>query len=347
MRTTVPGIYTNEQAWGIRLMTTVTVIIVNYNGASYISRCLTSLVQQTYSAFKAIIVDNASTDESKNVLQDLDSRFEVIFLDRNVGFAAANNLALKLAQTQWVATLNPDAFPRPDWLEKLMRGTEMYPQVTFFGSVQIQDRVPDRLDGIGDVYSGMGLFWRGAFDYPLGAVTSDGEIFSPCAAAALYRSDTVKQAGGFDESFFCYCEDVDLGFRLRLMGHKCVLVKDAVVGHLGSESVGRYGEFAIYHGFRNRIWTFVKNYPGPLFFVMAPLTLITFLALAFDKIRIGRSAPALAGLKDALVDLRRVWEQRRKIQASRTQKSHQIYRSMCWSPLKLLRRGADVRKAPQ
>ena len=173
-------------------MTTVTVIIVNYNGAAYIRRCLLALVQQTFSSFKAIVVDNASTDDSKNALEGFDSRFKVIFLDKNLGFAAANNLALKLTETQWVATLNPDAFPRHDWLETLMRGTLTYPQITFFGSVQIQDRTPDRLDGVGDVYSGLGLFWRGAFDYPLDTVTADGEIFSPCAAAALYRSDVSK-----------------------------------------------------------------------------------------------------------------------------------------------------------
>ena len=104
------------------------------------------------------------------------------------------------------------------------------------------------------------------------------------------------------------------------MGQKCVMLKDAVVAHLGSESVGRYGEFAIYHGFRNRLWTFVKNYPSPLFFVMAPLSLLVFLGLAFDKNRIGKTTPALKGLKDALKELRRVWRQRRKIQASRTAK---------------------------
>lgn len=324
-------------------MSEVTVIIVNYNGANYIRRCLLCLLEQTFSSFKVIIVDNASTDDSTHAFEGLDSRFSVICLDRNIGFAAANNLALELIETPWVATLNPDAFPRRDWLEKLIQGTRRYPQVPFFGSLQIQDRMPSRLDGMGDVFSGFGLFWRGGYDYPVETATDDGEIFSPCAAAALYRSDVIKQAGGFDESFYCYCEDVDLAFRLRLMGHKCVLLKDAVVSHLGSESVGRYGEFAIYHGFRNRLWTFVKNYPGPMFFVMAPLSLVLFLCLALDKARIGRATVALRGIVDALKGLGRVWRQRRKIQASKTRDSWPIYRSMCWSPLSMIRRSPDLR----
>ena len=324
-------------------MSEVTVIIVNYNGAAYIRRCLICLIEQTYSAFKVIIVDNASTDDSTNAFEVLDSRFSVIYLDRNIGFAAANNRALELIETPWVAPLNPDAFPRQDWLEKLIQGTRKYPQVPFFGSLQIQDRMPSRLDGMGDVFSGCGLLWRGGYDYPVETVTEDGEIFSPCAAAALYRSDTIKQVGGFDESFFCYCEDVDLAFRLRLMGHKCVLIKDAVVLHLGSESVGRYGEFAIYHGFRNRLWTFVKNYPGPIFYVMAPLSLVLFFGLALEKTRMGRGTAAMTGMIDALKDIGRVWRQRREIQASRTQNSGSIYSSMCWSPLNMIRRGPDLR----
>lgn len=324
-------------------MNLVTVIVINYNGASYIKRCLMSLAQQTFSSFRAIIVDNGSTDDSRRHFEGLDSRFQVILLDQNRGFAAANNLAIKLAETKWVATLNPDAFPNPDWLEKLMQGTLRYPQISFFGSVQLQDRDENRFDGIGDVYSFLGLFWRGAFDYPVYRLDSDGEIFSPCAAAALYKLSALNEVNGFDESFFCYCEDIDLGFRLRLKGHKCVLIKDAIVNHLGSESVGRYGDFAIYHGFRNRLWTFVKNYPGPIFLAIAPLTFITVTLLAVDKMRIGKSRPAMTGIIDAIKDIKRVWKERKHVQSSTNVTCFQIYQSMCWSPVKLIRRSPDIR----
>ena len=90
------------------------------------------------------------------------------------------------------------------------------------------------------------------------------EVFSPCAAAALYRRDALDDVGGFDERYFCYVEDVDLGFRLRLRGHGCLYVPDAVVHHVGSGTTGRGSDFTTYHGHRNLVWTFFKDMPGPL-----------------------------------------------------------------------------------
>lgn len=328
-------------------MSTVTVIIVNFNGGAYISRCVDSLIGQTYSSFEAIIVDNGSTDNSLELLKNLDRRFLLIALNRNAGFAAANNVAIERANTEWIATLNPDAFPREDWLEKLMEGAARHPRIAMFGSVQVQDRNPALLDGIGDVYSGFGIFWRGSYGQASSIIPSDGEIFTPCAAAALYRSSAIREVDGFDENFFCYCEDVDLGFRLRLRGHRCLLVRDAIVSHLGSESVGRYGDFAIYHGFRNRLWTLVKNYPAPFFFVVAPLNLVVTMALAFEKIRIGKASPALQGIRDAFRDMGRVWRQRRNIQAGRVVSLRSLYKSMCWSVIKLIRRNSDVRPSEE
>jgi GT2 family glycosyltransferase len=324
-------------------MNSVTVIIVNYNGAACIGHCIERLMNQTYSSFKAIIVDNGSTDNSPEALKDLDDRFTLIALKENTGFAAANNVAIRQADTTWVATLNPDAFPDDDWLARLMDGALRYPGVTMFGSVQLQHRDPGLLDGLGDVYSGFGFFWRGAIDRPTLDLEADGEIFSPCAAAALYRLNALREVNGFDENFFCYCEDVDLGFRLRLNGHKCMLIKDAVVRHMGSETVGRYGDFAVYHGFRNRIWTLVKNYPGTLFFLALPVNILATLALSFLKYGLSAPNPALRGIIDGLKEFKPLWKQRQKIQRSRTVESWPIYRAMSWSLLKLIRRLPDIR----
>ncbi len=324
-------------------MDKVTAIIVNYNGAAYIRRCVECLSIQTYGQFRAIVVDNASTDNSLDVLRGLDERFRVVSLKRNTGFAAANNTALEMVETPWVATLNPDAFPAVDWLEKFIEGEARHQGVSIFGCVQLQERDQSRLDGLGDVYSGLGIFWRGGYGSPLPSLESDKEIFSPCAAAAFYRASDLREVNGFDEDFFCYCEDVDLGFRLRLRGRKCILLRESVVTHLGSESVGRYGDFAIYHGFRNRIWTFIKNYPSPLFVFVFPVNLAITIALALEKIRIGKAKPAFSGIVDALRDIRRVWSQRRLIQKNRNISSIEVYKSMCWSMLKLVRRLPDTR----
>jgi len=324
-------------------MNLVTVIIVNYNGGHYLQRCLDCLSRQSFADFKALIVDNASTDSSLEIVGNLDRRFSIIELKRNIGFAAANNIAIARADTDWIATLNPDAFPKTDWLEKMIDGTFSYPDVMMFGSVQIQDKRPNFLDGLGDVYSGLGIFWRGAYGNPVDEMNFDAEIFSPCAAAALYKRKVLLDVGGFDESFFCYCEDIDLGFRLRLLGHKCILLKDSVVRHLGSETVGRYGDFAIYHGFRNRLWAFVKNYPHPLFFVLTPISLGIMFLLALEKIKIGKAYPAISGLLDAFKDIRRVFRQRKQIQSNRIADSKTVYKSMCWSFSKLISRSPDLR----
>src|SRR6185436_15150615 len=111
---------------------------------------------------------------------------------------------------------------------------------------------PRLLDGAGDVYHVSGLSWRRGHQRPLsGLGTERREVFSPCAAAALYRRDVLAAVGGFDESLFCYFEDIDLGFRLRLEGHRCLYVPGAVVHHVGSALSGRRSAFTVYHGHRN------------------------------------------------------------------------------------------------
>ena len=152
-----------------------------------------------------------------------------------------------------------------------MDATTRHPDAVMFGSTQIDAADIRRLDGAGDVYHASGLVWRGHHGAPVGSLPPEGEVFAPCAAAALYRRDLFLEAGGFDEGFFCYCEDVDLGFRLRLLGHKCIQVAGARVHHVGSAITGRRSTFATYHSTRNRIWMFVKNMPMALLVPLLPL----------------------------------------------------------------------------
>jgi GT2 family glycosyltransferase len=111
------------------------------------------------------------------------------------------------------------------------------------------------LDGVGDAYHISGLVWRMGHGEPVASFSEQvREVFSPCAAAALYRRSVLLEVGGFDEDFFCYVEDVDLGFRLRLAGHKALSVPDAVVYHVGSATTGgQHSDFAVYHGHRNLV----------------------------------------------------------------------------------------------
>jgi GT2 family glycosyltransferase len=300
--------------------TRVAVVVVNLNGAAVLDRCLAALRRQTVRPTRVIVVDNASTDGSADGLEGRHPGVEVVRLAANVGFAAANNLAVSRAtDCDWVALLNPDAFPEPAWLERLLAAAEAHPEYSFFGSRLLRADDPETLDGTGDVLHVGGMAWRRDYGSPAaGARTAPEEIFSPCAAAALYRRDAWEQAGGLDECFFCYFEDTDLSFRLRLAGHRCLYVPDAVVHHVGSAIAGVGSDFTVFHSYRNLIWTYVKNMPGLLFWLYLPQHVLvnTFLLGAF-ALR-GRAGVIVRAQAAALRELPRVLAARRAIQASRT-----------------------------
>ncbi len=320
----------------------VAVVIVNYNSGPYLARCLAALQAQTFRDFTVIVVDNASKDESLQALDRLPEGWQALRLPENVGFAAGNNRAIAMARSPWIATLNPDAFAEPDWLAQLMRATKRYPDAAAFGSLQIDDSRPDRLDGAGDAYSVFGLPWRGGFGQPMAGNCREGEIASPCAAAALYHRETLLAVGGFDEDFFCYCEDVDLGLRLRLAGHRSIQLSDAVVRHVGGGSGGGQSRFARYHGVRNRLWLFVKCMPGLLFWPMLPVHLAMTLGLAVRAAMRREFAVFSAAIRDSLRAIPRVFAKRRDIQRSR---SGSLLQVLCWSPLAAMRRRPVVRPA--
>ena len=148
-----------------------------------------------------------------------------------------------------------------------------------------------------------------------------------------------RAQGGFDERFFCFSEDVDLGFRIRLAGGRCLQVAGAVAHHLGSGSAGRRSDFSVSHGFRNRFWTFVKNMPGPLFWPLLPAHIVATSGMLVLAAARGRGGPAWRGLKEARAGLGAVWQARRQIQRSRQASVWQIARALAWSPSPLFRRG--------
>ena len=319
----------------------VCVIVVTYNSGACLSRCVAALARQERCDFEAIIFDNASPDGAVDKLGPLLPEFRVIRSPRNLGFAGGNNRAVAETQAPWVATLNPDAFPEPDWLARLLAAAERNPDVDMFGSTQLMAAKPERLDGAGDVYHACGLHWRDLHGQPVASLppAPEREVFAPCAAAALYRTSAFRAHGGFDERFFCFSEDVDLGFRIRLAGGRCLQVADAVAHHLGSGSAGRRSDFSVSHGFRNRFWTFVKNMPGPLFWPLLPAHIVATLGMLALTAARGRGGPAWRGLKEARAGLGAVWQARRQIQRARRASVWQIARALAWSPAPLFRRG--------
>jgi GT2 family glycosyltransferase len=295
---------------------------------------LGALASQTCRDFEVIIIDNASTDDAPAGLIEkypaLDLRVER--LESNLGFAAASNAGARLARGAWLVLLNPDAYPEPDWLEQLIKAAHSSSD-SFFASRQIQADRPRLLDGEGDVYHVSGLAQRRNFNFPVFRGGQPHEVFSACAAAAMYPRQAFLDAGGFDEDYFAYHEDVDLGFRLRLRGLKCVFVPAAVVHHVGTGSTGPRSAFSTYYGHRNLVWTFVKDMPPPWSWVYLPLHLGMNMISILYFILIGQGGAILRAKFDALRGLRSALKKRGLIQAQRRVPPAEILRAMSRNPL--------------
>jgi GT2 family glycosyltransferase len=283
-----------------------------------LSRCLKCLQAQTLVPDEVVIVDNASQDGSADIAASTPG-VRLMKSEKNLGFAAGNNLALAQCRSELVALLNPDAFPEPDWLEKLVAAAHAYPKAAAFGSRQIMFDDPTLVDGLGDEYHISGLAWRRGYGELLAETDEvSDEIFSPCAGAALYRRDVIERVGGFDEDYFCYVEDVDLGFRLQLLGYNSIFVPAAIVFHVGSATTGgKRSDFAVYHGHRNIVWTFVKDMPGSLLWILLPLhILMNLTALAAFTFR-GQGKVIFKAKWDAIKGMPHIIRKRKIVQSTR------------------------------
>ncbi|MCG6871970.1 MAG: glycosyltransferase family 2 protein [Gammaproteobacteria bacterium] len=293
----------------------VAVIVVNFNGGGWLCRSLAALERQSRSPDRVLVVDNASEDDSLEQARNMYPRVEYIALETNTGFAHANNLGVEAAaDCDWIALLNPDAFPEPDWLEQLLAAAREFPRHGSFAS-RLEDE-SGKLDGTGDTYHVSGLGWRRDHGRVAGDEHASGEIFAPCAAAALYRREAWLAAGGLDDDFFCYFEDLDLGFRLQLLGYPSRYVSSARVIHVGSATTGRSSDFSVYHGHRNLVWCYLKNMPGMYFWLYLPQHLLLNLVSLLVFSARGRWLIWRAKW-DALRGLGRALGQRRGVQAGR------------------------------
>jgi GT2 family glycosyltransferase len=283
----------------------VSLVIVDYNAGDVLLRCLEAVAFQTFLPSRLLLLNNAGMDGSFEKARafvasnsTLAGMTEILSNEKNLGFAAANNAAAARCDTEFLALLNPDAVPEPDWLEKLVAAAKRHPHAASFASRQMLDVERGLVDGLGDVYHPIGICWRrrhGKVLRPSDLVET--ETASACAAAALYRREAFMEAGGFDEGFFCYVEDVDLGLRLRRAGHTAVFVPDAVVEHASKNS---RSDFAVYHGHRNIEWCFFKNTPpARLLLFLVPHLCATLAAFAACALR-GQAPVFLRAKWDAL-----------------------------------------------
>jgi GT2 family glycosyltransferase len=301
----------------------IAVVIVAFDSGPHLQTALNGLERQTFRDFEIILWDNASQDgaAADARLPENARRFRS---EENLGFAAGNNRAARETRAELLALLNPDAVPEPVWLERLVAALDANPRAVMAASRQVCADAPDRLDGLGDVFHIAGVAYRGGFGASSATQAPAGEVFAPCGASALYRRAAFDAAGGFDERFFCYAEDVDLGFRLQLAGRACWYVAGAVVHHMGSASAVSGSPFAVYHGHRNLEWMYLKNMPAALFWRYLPLHLAAVVAGgAWFTLR-GRGGSFVRAKLDAIGGAGHAWRARRAVQASRQLSSSEV-----------------------
>lgn len=323
---------------------TITVCIIAYNSGPTLRTCLERLAAQTFQDFETLVIDNASPDPGDAAIAREFPFVQLIENSENLGFAGAGNQGARLARGRWYVLLNPDAFAQPDWLEELVGAASRYPNLLSFTSRQLMDEDPGLLDGLGDVMSGYGIPYRGGYLSRDPGDTPEGEVFSPCGAAMMIDRALFLALGGFDEFFFCYSEDVDLGYRLQLSGEPTLLVPSAVIRHVGSASSGgRKSEFAVFHGTRNRFYVVYKDTPAILLPIVVPLHLMGVVYISSRRENRPHAHIVWRAFKESLKGLPTILKSRRAVQAARRASAWEIARAMTWNPRDLTGRRPVIR----
>lgn len=304
-----------------RAVSEVAVVVPNWNGARFLEACLRSLTEQTEPA-QIIVVDGGSTDGSRQLVSESFQGVTLLALEENPGFAGAVNRGIAHALAggvEFVALLNNDAVAEPDWLGCLLATARSHPEAgTVTSKLMLDDRV--HIDSTGDFYSSWGWGYprgrdevdHGQYDHP-----ELGEVFCGSGGASLYRSALFREVGLFDEDYFAYLEDQDLGFRAQLMGWKARYVPQAVAYHRLMGTSSAMPHFGRYQAIRNCIYLYVKNLPHPLCWKYLPKFLTGLVLMAANDVRRRRFRVIAGAYLDALRHLPSMLAKRRWVQARR------------------------------
>jgi GT2 family glycosyltransferase len=256
----------------------VSIIILNYNGAKYLEKCLKSVLATNYPNYEIILVDNASTDESLALIEYLfkdESRLIVIRNTKNVGFSEGNNIGIRRARGKYIVFLNNDTEVEPNWLIELIRIMEKDHSIGAAQSKLLKLGSSGIIDSTGDFVDFYGVaIQRGEGEKDLGQYENVEEIFSARGACMIVRREVLKKVGLFDPDFYLGYEDIDLCWRIRLAGYKIIYVPKSIVYHKG---FGTPSNVRAYHGAKNRLLLMIKNYSTRNLVFHLPLQLLLML----------------------------------------------------------------------
>lgn len=288
-------------------------VIPNYNGARWLPGVLESVVGQSLTPAEVLVVDDGSTDGSTALVAERFPAVRVLALAANGGFARAANAGIGAVSAEAVALVNTDVVLAPDWLERAVAALAAGPRAASVATKMVDFEDPLLLYDAGDVLRRDGACeQRGRFERDRGRYEVPGEVFSACAGAALYRRAAVLAAGGFEERFGTYLEDVDLGLRLRLAGWTCRWEPRAVARHAGggSSTALRHGPGAWVE--RNTLLLVARAFPAR----WLPQVAYRQTSWAWHAARAGRLRDHLAGVRMALPLLPAFLRERRALQAA-------------------------------
>lgn len=290
----------------------ISAIVVNYNGAKFLSDCLESLCEQTYSDLEIIVVDNDSTDGSDSIAEEYSPRVRLVRTGLNLGYGGGINIGMKSAGGDAILALNNDIGLNRSCVEYLARAMEEDSRI---GMCAPKMLLPDgRLNSTGLCISRSGAAWNQNFRRENSVQNKQGEhVLGPCGGAALYRRAMLEQVGSFDESFFMYMEDVDLAVRARLAGWKYRYVPEAVVLHAHGATAGRGSDLALYYSNRNILWYTVKDFPLRLLITSLPWIIGRNIGVVFYYMLKGRGRLIFMAKVHAVAGLGRMLRERKSV----------------------------------
>lgn len=254
----------------------VTIVIPNYNGMKYLDGCLRSIYNGTVVP-RVIIVDNGSTDGSREFISEHYPDCRLICFEDNRGFSAAVNEGIRQADTEYVILLNNDTAVEQAFTQRLTAAIEKRQKAFSVGAKMLSMKKPDLIDDAGDLYCALGWAFALGKGKTKDKYSKPAKVFAACAGAAIYRRSVFDTIGYFDENHFAYLEDIDIGYRARISGFYNYYTPEAVVYHAGSAVSGsRYNEFKVRLAARNSVYLIAKNMP-----VLQIVCNLPFLAIGF------------------------------------------------------------------
>lgn len=283
----------------------ISIIIPNYNGSQMLLNCIASIYSSNLLPDEIIVVDNASHDNSHSLILSHYPNVHWIQNNTNLGFSVAVNQGIKASKCEFTVLLNNDTEVSSNWLQNLSNHILSNTNIFSCSSKMIQYYNRNLIDDVGDYYTVLGWAYKAGDGENIKKYSTKHQVFSACAGAAIYRKKIFDEIGFFDETFFAYLEDVDIGYRARHFGYVNEYCADAYVYHIGSATTGsKYNDFKIKNSTRNNIYLLRNNMPILFVIINSPFLFLGILIKGLYFVNKGFIRPYLDGLYEGITTLK-------------------------------------------